>query len=423
MVKLNKQINHTIRLVSIFFEAKTALLENRTRTALSLLGITIGIASVSIVFSVNDSGRTLIFNELETFGLRSIWVSRNISQVSTDRPIYPGTGISTADYLYLKDRCCKSLKAISPIVIPRAVNSVIYQGKRLNISIVGVDSSFFAINNERLLKGRFFLEDEVQKRDCSVVLSEKAADLLHIDISNSSHRDGYILMGDKFCSLVGIVSKKNRDFLSSINAVENEPDLRLIAPYTVTQELNGDSSAIGYIQGEAASIELSTDALDRITDYLTAKYEGKYAYRGESLKSYIDTANNILKGVSLMGVTAAVISLLVGGLAIMNIMLISVVERTKEIGIRMAVGARKTDILLQFIFEAILISLLSGIFGELLGIGLIKLIPYIFAIQIEVSVAGLVIALLCSILIGLVSGLYPAMRASNLTPIEALRYE
>jgi ABC-type antimicrobial peptide transport system permease subunit len=308
-------------------------------------------------------------------------------------------------------------------VIPRAVNSVIYQGKRLNISIVGVDSSFFAINNERLLKGRFFLEDEVQRRDCSVVLSEKAADLLHIDISNSSHRDGYILMGDKFCSLVGIVSKKNRDFLSSINAVENEPDLRLIAPYTVTQELNGDSSAIGYIQGEAASIELSTDALDRITDYLTAKYEGKYAYRGESLKSYIDTANNILKGVSLMGVTAAVISLLVGGLAIMNIMLISVVERTKEIGIRMAVGARKTDILLQFIFEAILISLLSGIFGELLGIGLIKLIPYIFAIQIEVSVAGLVIALLCSILIGLVSGLYPAMRASNLTPIEALRYE
>jgi len=420
---LNKRINNTIRLISIFFEAKTALLENRTRTALSLLGITIGIASVSIVFSVNDSGRALIFKELETFGLKSIWISRNISQISTDQPFYPGTGIATEDYLYLKNNRPKSLRVMSPVVTPRTVNSVVYNGKRLNISIVGVDSSFFTINNESLLKGRFFSADEVQRRDCSVVLSEKAADLLHIDISNDTHRDDYILVGDKFCSLVGIVSKKNRDFLSSINAVKNEPDLRLMAPYTVIQELNGDSSAIGHMQGEASSIALSNDALHRVIDYLTAKYQGKYAYRGESLKSYIDTANNILKGVSVMGVTAAAISLLVGGLAIMNIMLISVVERTKEIGIRMAIGARKTDILLQFIFEAVLISLLSGIFGELLGIALIKLIPYIFAVEIEVSVVGLVVSLLCSVFIGLISGLYPAIRASNLTPIEALRYE
>lgn len=420
---MNKRINNTIRLISIFFEAKTALLENRTRTALSLLGITIGIASVSIVFSVNDSGRALIFKELETFGLKSIWISRNISQISTDQPFYPGTGIATEDYLYLKNNRPKSLRVMSPVVTPRTVNSVVYNGKRLNISIVGVDSSFFTINNESLLKGRFFSADEVQRRDCSVVLSEKAADLLHIDISNDTHRDDYILVGDKFCSLVGIVSKKNRDFLSSINAVKNEPDLRLMAPYTVIQELNGDSSAIGHMQGEASSIALSNDALHRVIDYLTAKYQGKYAYRGESLKSYIDTANNILKGVSVMGVTAAAISLLVGGLAIMNIMLISVVERTKEIGIRMAIGARKTDILLQFIFEAVLISLLSGIFGELLGIALIKLIPYIFAVEIEVSVVGLVVSLLCSVFIGLISGLYPAIRASNLTPIEALRYE
>jgi len=423
MAILNKRINNTIRLISIFFEAKTALLENRTRTALSLLGITIGIASVSIVFSVNDSGRALIFKELETFGLKSIWISRNISQISTDQPFYPGTGIATEDYLYLKNNRPKSLRVMSPVVTPRTVNSVVYNGKRLNISIVGVDSSFFTINNESLLKGRFFSADEVQRRDCSVVLSEKAADLLHIDISNDTHRDDYILVGDKFCSLVGIVSKKNRDFLSSINAVKNEPDLRLMAPYTVIQELNGDSSAIGHMQGEASSIALSNDALHRVIDYLTAKYQGKYAYRGESLKSYIDTANNILKGVSVMGVTAAAISLLVGGLAIMNIMLISVVERTKEIGIRMAIGARKTDILLQFIFEAVLISLLSGIFGELLGIALIKLIPYIFAVEIEVSVVGLVVSLLCSVFIGLISGLYPAIRASNLTPIEALRYE
>lgn len=420
---MNKRINNTIRLISIFFEAKTALLENKTRTTLSLLGITIGIASVSIVFSVNDSGRALIFKELETFGLKSIWISRSISQLSSDQPFYPGTGITTADYLYLKANKPKSLKAISPVVTSRAINTAVYKGKRLNISIVGVDKSFFTINNERLLKGRFFSDEEVQSRDCSVVLSEKAADLLHLDISNFIHREDYILVGDKFCSLVGIVSKKNRDFLSSINAVKNEPDLRLMAPYTVIQELNGNSSAISHIQGEASSVALSNNALNRVIEYLTANYQDKYAYRGESLKSYIDTANNILKGVSVMGVTAAAISLLVGGLAIMNIMLISVVERTKEIGIRMAIGARKADILLQFIFEAILISLLSGIFGVLLGIALIKLIPYIFAIHIEVSIAGLIIALLCSVLIGLISGLYPAIRASNLTPTEALRYE
>jgi putative ABC transport system permease protein len=211
--------------------------------------------------------------------------------------------------------------------------------------------------------------------------------------------------------------------LSSINAVKNEPDLRIIVPYTVVQDLNGDSQVINYIQGEATSVESSDNAINEVIEYLTAKYDGKYSYRGESLKTYIDTANNILLGVSVMGITAAIVSLLVGGLAIMNIMLISVVERTKEIGIRMAVGARKTDILLQFVFEAMLISLVSGVFGVLLGIVLIKLIPYVVAIEIQISVIGVVIALLCSLVTGLVSGLYPAIRASNLTPIEALRHE
>lgn len=398
-------------------------MENRTRTALSLIGITIGIASVSIVFSVNDSGRALIFKELETFGIRSVWISRSVSQVSNDRPYYSGTGMTTQDFLYFKGNCCQPIKAISPIVIPRIANSIVYEGKRLNVSIVGVDRSFFSINNESLTVGRFFSNDEVQRRDCSVLLSEKAADLLEIETVGSPNSDDYILLGDKFCSLVGIVGKKSRDFLSSINAVKNEPDLRLVAPYTVIQDLNGDSQVINYIQGEATSVELSENAINAVIEYLTAKYEGKYSYRGESLKTYIDTANNILLGVSVMGITAAIVSLLVGGLAIMNIMLISVVERTKEIGIRMAVGARKTDILLQFIFEAMLISLVSGVFGVLLGIVLIKLIPYVVAIEIQISVIGIVIALLCSLFTGLVSGLYPAIRASNLTPIEALRHE
>jgi len=398
-------------------------LENRTRTALSLIGITIGIASVSIVFSVNDSGRAMIFDELETFGIKSIWISRNFSQISNDRPFYSGTGMTTQDYLHFKDNCCQPIKAISPVVIPRNANSIIYKGTRLNASVVGVDRSFFAINNESLMMGRFFSDDEVQQRECSVLLSEKAADLLNIEILAPSYSDNYIVLGDKFCSLVGIVGKKSRDFLSSINAVKNEPDLRLIAPYTVIQDLNGDSQVINYIQAEATSIDFSDDALNAVIEYLTAKYEDKYSYRGESLKTYIDTANNILLGVSVMGITAAVISLLVGGLAIMNIMLISVVERTKEIGIRMAVGARKTDILLQFIFEATLISLISGVFGILLGLSLIKLIPYVAPIEIQISLVGVVIALICSLMTGLISGLYPAIRASNLTPIEALRHE
>lgn len=420
---MSKQVSHAIRIISIFFEARTALLENRTRTALSLIGITIGIASVSIVFSVNDSGRALIFKELETFGIRSIWISRSVSQITNGRPYYSGTGITTQDFLYFKDNCCQPIRAISPIVIPRVEDSIVYKGTRLNVSIVGVDRSFFSINNESLTAGRFFNDNEVLRRDCSVLLSEKAADLLQIETVRPPYSDDYILLGDKFCSLVGIVGKKSRDFLSSINAVKNEPDLRLVAPYTVIQDLNGDSQVINYIQGEATSVESSDNAINEVIEYLTAKYDGKYSYRGESLKTYIDTANNILLGVSVMGITAAIVSLLVGGLAIMNIMLISVVERTKEIGIRMAVGARKTDILLQFVFEAMLISLVSGVFGVLLGIVLIKLIPYVVAIEIQISVIGVVIALLCSLVTGLVSGLYPAIRASNLTPIEALRHE
>ena len=399
-----------------------ALKENRLRTLLSLSGIMIGIASIVLVISINDSGRAVIFKELETFGLRSVWISRDMGDYYDNKSNFVrGSGLFDDDYQYIKENCCMSLLNISPIVNLRANGKIQIIGKDIRANVTGVNERFDKINNEKLIAGRFLSIDDVKNDRFVVVISQEIASMLsQAEIDNVLGARIKIL--SNWFHIVGVLGNKSRDFISSIGANKESANMRILAPYTTIQKINGNIREISYFQGEAKSISHAPKAVKEIKEYLNYKYKGIYKYNGETMVAYIKTANNILKNISLVGFVTALVSLVVGGLAVLNVMFMSVVERTREIGVRKSVGAKNRDILSQFVSEAILITSIGGVLGITLAYSIISTIVFLFQFDISVSSVGVLVALISTVTIGLLSGLYPAIKAANLKPVEALRY-
>jgi putative ABC transport system permease protein len=177
------------------------------------------------------------------------------------------------------------------------------------------------------------------------------------------------------------------------------------------------------LQAEATSIADADAAVSQIKRILERRHGDRFSYKSETLAQYIHTTDNILKWVTFIGVVAASVSLFVGGMGIMNIMSTSVLERTREIGIRKALGAGRREILIQFLLEAILISAMGGVLGLILGVAAGYALALYAGIPLEPSWPMVLVALFVSVGVGLVSGYYPALRAAKLKPVEALRFE
>lgn len=186
--------------------------------------------------------------------------------------------------------------------------------------------------------------------------------------------------------------------------------------------MNGNDQ-INVLQGEVDPQARASVAVKQASEFLRRRHHDAFDYRSETMEQYVQTANNILGGVSTIGVVAASVSLLVAGLGILNIMSTSVLERTREIGVRKALGGTEREILLQFLCEATLISLLGGVAGLVLGGLASVIITRVTGFPLMPSVTLIALALLVAVAVGLISGLYPAYRAARLRPVEALRYE
>ncbi|MFT5759732.1 MAG: putative ABC transport system permease protein [Alteromonadaceae bacterium] len=411
------------KLSAILITAIEALKENTLRTLLSLSGIMIGIASIVLVLSINDSGRELIFKELETFGLRSVWISRDMGDYYTNKEnFFRGSGLFDSDYKYIKTGCCPSLLRISPIVNLIAEGEVSIKGRNIRSNVIGVNESFDLINNEDLVLGRFFTLDDIKKDRFLTVITQDVAKIL-LESGTKSILGAKIKIHTNWFTVIGVLGNKSRDFISSIGANKGNATLRILAPYTTIQKTNGNIRDISYFQAQAKEIDLAPKAVDEIKRYLSYKYKNIYKYKGETMVQYIETANNILKNISLVGLVTALVSLIVGGLAVLNVMFMSVVERTREIGIRKSVGAKNRDILSQFISESILITAIGGGLGVILAYSIIYLITFLYPFDVAVSSFGVLSALISTISIGMISGLYPAIKAANLKPVESLRYD
>lgn len=405
-----------------FEQAFYALRDNRMRTILSVLGVAFGIASVMAVSTVSQSGRHYVFSELQTYGLKTLWVYRKWEQDNPYAAQRQGSGIDNDDIrAILKSGCCTAVRKISPVVYAEDWEVRVRVGSIYRkVSIEGVGLDYLDISNDTVVNGRTFRDEDVRERKAVAIIGPKVHKTLF-----GTHTDPIgktIRMNDFKLTVIGVLKEKSRKFLSTIGAENYDTNDRVLIPYTLYQQLLG-SKNIHTLQAEAVDNASTEIALEQIVTVLQRMHNNKYEYTQESMRGWIDTANRILWSISLIGLVGASVSLFIGGLGIMNIMSTSVVERTREIGIRKAIGARSGDILAQFLLESVFISGIGGVLGLLIG----GVVSYALALwtglPLHPSLLMVFIALVVSMLVGVLSGYYPARRAAALRPVEALRYE
>jgi len=408
--------------MDVGLQAWYSLGDRRFRTLLSVLGIAIGVAAVTLIDVVTHGGRQVVFAELQTFGLRSVWISRDRKLVDPLKAQRTGTGIDNTDYESLRQSsCCVAIARVSPLVLGPATMSHIARAGRgfSQVQIEGVDEAYVAINNDRIVRGRAFTAADVDRARPVVIIGAKVRDDLFGPAVDPIGRE--LRLDNRGFEVIGVLASKDRSLLTSIGSGQ-DANGRLLMPYTRLQAMQG-TNQIDVLQGEVREGISAKLAAQSVADFLARHHREAYSYRVDTMEEYVQTANNILQGVAVIGIVAASVSLFVAGLGILNIMSTAVLERTREIGVRKALGGSERDIMLQFLLEAGFISLFGGVAGLVLGGLACVAIARVTHFPLDPAMLFNGLALLVAIGVGLVSGLYPAYRASTLKPVEALRYE
>lgn len=298
---------------------------------------------------------------------------------------------------------------------------IIRSGSRFgNAQVIGADVEYLAINNDNLIGGRPLRRDDVaHTRQVALIGPTVAEDLF----SRQDPIGRELRIDNRRYVVIGLLQPKSRDLLSSIgSAGGQDANNRIAIPFTTLQAQLGTRD-VDVIQAEATDLQDAGVAVAQLTEILQKKYGNRYSYKSSTMAQYIDTANRILRGVSLIGVVAASVSLLVGGLGIMNIISTSVLERTREIGLRKAIGANRRDILHQFLAESVIIGAAGGLLGLMFDVLASMLLTRITGFPLAPSWHVVMAAFLVSIFVGLLSGYYPSRRAAQMRPVIALRYE
>ncbi|MCG8485833.1 MAG: ABC transporter permease [Chromatiales bacterium] len=407
--------------VELTGEAVIALWQNRLRSLLSVLGIAIGIAAVMTVSAVSSGGKLFVLKELETFGLRSLWVFRDYQDKTPQSRVRDSSGIDSRDLSLLKGDCCPAVKQLSPVLLADK-RPIVQKGNRYSSAqLKGVDANYTEINNDRLTMGRGFRPADIKGRRPVVLIGETVSRDLYPQLENPIGQE--LRIGGRRYQVIGVLEYKSRDLLASIGSDGGEDaNNRILLPYTLVQQMNGNQQ-VSYLQAEAVSIAKAEQAADQLRLTLQRRYRGSYQYTKITLASYLKTVDRILGGITAMGVVAASTALLVGGIGVAGIMSTAVVERIREIGVRMAIGANRRHILFQFLAEAVLISLAGGIAGLLFGLLLGGTLDLLTGFPLMPTLSGVLTGLIVSVLVGLASGYYPARRAADFLPVEALRRE
>ena len=411
-------------LLDVGQQAWLSLGDRKLRTALCIAGIAIGIAAVTLIGVVTQGGKQIVFSELQTFGLRSAWIYRDPKLSDPYRIARTGTGIDNDDLAALRESgCCMSLTRITPVVwgagkAPAQARA----GRRYSgISALGVGADYLDINNDRITSGRGFNAIDIERARHVAIIGEKTRQELFEAHDNPVGRE--IRLGDEGFEVIGVLAAKDRSVLASIgSAGGQDANNRVLIPYRRLQAMVG-SDQIEVLQVEVNASTPAQEAVERAARFLEQRHHGAFGYATQTMEQYGQTAHTILGGVSTIGIVAASVSLFVAALGILNIMSTSVLERTREIGVRKALGGTQGEILLQFLLEAGLISVSGGVIGLVLGGAVSVAIARLTGFPTIPSVSLIVLGLVVAILVGLVSGLYPAWRAARLRPVEALRYE
>lgn len=392
-----------------------SVIGNKSRTFLSMLGIIIGIASVIAVTSLGQSATYGIKSQIESIGTSNIMLFAKPKNSKT-RLLYKK--YFTFD---LKNTIKENIPGISNIIINLSKNVYAkYKNNSDSFTLKATDSSWAEINNYYAIKGRFLTKDDDNKMNV-VIGSEVASTLFGKEDPINKKISVYVNHKIFTFKVIGVMESKTRSLISYFDQDIYIP----IQTYKhKIQNIKNVNQLILLIDNPEDS-ELVTESLDILLKKIAhlPNDETDLYYVIISQAELLATYNEVTKTLNLFLGGIAAISLIVGGIGIMNIMLVSVTERTKEIGIRKAIGAKKSYIFSQFLIESSLISGIGGIIGLFFGIGITYILDKIFKWEYVINIQALLIAIIFSLFIGTFFGFYPAKKAAELNPVEALMYE
>ena len=381
---------------------------NRLRSALTMLGIIIGVMSVILVVTIGQGGKARILNELEGFGTNLFAVYIGAVDDGNDEK-----------YRFTLEDCrairesVDNIKALSPIAY--GYSTIEGLRKKESAYVYGTDGDYDEIRNLKMAEGRFFssIDNAVGRR--VMVINERLAEEMY---GSSQKAVGQKLKVRQMSIVICGVAKAGSGMFG--------PESPMVyMPIKLHFRLFNSEDNISEIYGTAASKDLVEEAAKKAIRVLEVRHQVKDAdvYQFVTMAQQMEAANKVIAIITMIIGAIAGISLLVGGIGIMNIMMVSVTERTREIGIRMALGARREDIMKQFLIESVVLSLAGGLIGMALGIGLSMIVCLAMKMPLVISFGTVILAMLFSIAVGVFFGLYPANRAAKQDPIEALRYE
>lgn len=419
------KIKSKIAVFDVVSMSLRSLLNNKIRSALTVLGIVIGVGSIMIVMSIGNAAKTLILQEVQSFGARNVFI--NPGRPEGGNPMAMAGSVLNNS---LRERDIKQLERKDNVPDALFVNpsvtgsvSVSYADKSVIETIIGSGAYVFEVYNMDIVQGRPFTQDDINIKARVLIIGKNVAQ----DLFGASNPVGEkVLIKNQKFTIIGISSSENSSLLGI--------DDMIIAPYSSAQKyLLGDIKHFHEVVVQASTVEAVPSMVQDIKETLRESHNitdpSKDDFMVTTQADMMRSINSVLGALTAFLAIVAAISLLVGGVGVMNIMFVSVTERTKEIGLRKALGATQKSILLQFLFEAIFLTIGGGVIGVLFGIGITaavvftatKLTGTIFPFVI--SWIGMALGIIVSMGIGLVFGIFPARQASLKSPIEALRYE
>lgn len=396
-----------------FRVAFEAILSNKVRSGLTMLGVIIGVLAVILLVSIGEGARVYIERELTGLGTNLLVITPG--KTSTSGGFHPPSAgtvrkLTYDDALAIKRRAWLVSDAV-PIVF--GTGRIKYQNRGRDTSIIGTSSEFERVRNLFVEVGSFVTQADVDAHARVVVIGRTVKDEL-FGAENPLGKP--VMLSDARYRVVGVMRKKGVSLGWNIDDV-------VFIPVTSGQELF-DTDGLFEILASTPRAEDSERAIAQIKEILIKRHAHKEDFTILTQAAMLETMNTILGVLTAVLGGIAGISLVVGGIGIMNIMLVSVRERTREIGIRKAVGARNKDIMAQFLVEAMTLSAAGGVIGIALGVGIALLIPvFVTVLPTSVSLWSIVLAFSFSVAVGVFFGVYPARKAALQDPIQALRYE
>jgi len=406
-----------MNIINLIRIAYGSLAKNKVRTFLTMLGIIIGVASVIAMLAIGEGSKQNIQASISSLGTNSITIFPGATSQGGVR-LEAGTSqtLKREDAEAIVSRC-ESVQYVSPVVQRRS--QIISGSQNWSSVVLGVFNDYLLIRNLTILMGREFTASEQRSAVKVCIIGQTVSMNLFGEESNPI---GQIIRINSIpFKIIGLLDKKGQ------NTFGQDQDDIIIAPFSTVQKRMLSTTNINQILASSLSEPVIDDAKNEIVALLRERHKLKatedddFTVRTQSdISNIFGSVSNVL---TILLASIAGISLLVGGIGIMNIMLVSVTERTGEIGIRMAVGAKSKDVMMQFMIEAIFISFLGGLMGIGLGILTSSLVAKFGGWPVTITSSSIVLSFVFSAAVGLFFGLYPARKAAHLNPIDALHYE